>query len=108
MPSALQVLLKEKEFAACRSLRRVFCGGEELRLALREEFHAQSGCELHNFYGPTEATIDVTFETCVPGDGTREGSIGRPLANTQVYVLDTEREPCRLECVERFILAERI
>jgi acyl-CoA synthetase (AMP-forming)/AMP-acid ligase II len=47
--------------------------------------------ELWNLYGPTETTIWSTAERVLPGsDGV---SIGRPIANTQVYVLDRTGQP---------------
>ena len=48
---------------------------------------------LHNLYGPTEAAVDVTAWTC-PADGTQASiPIGRPIANTRIYILDEQGEP---------------
>ncbi|WP_154693941.1 AMP-binding protein, partial [Streptomyces afghaniensis] len=47
--------------------------------------------ELHNLYGPTEASIDVTYTPCLPGDAMV--TIGRPVWNTRVYVLDEGLRP---------------
>src|SRR5438067_6412659 len=55
---------------------------------LVERFHSRMGAELHNQYGPTEASIDVTYWDCQKGDGKEVVPIGRPNANNQVYVLD--------------------
>jgi acyl carrier protein len=44
-----------------------------------------------NAYGPTEATVCATIARCQ--DDPRPPSIGRPIANTQVYLLDTYRQP---------------
>ncbi|HZI02844.1 MAG TPA: condensation domain-containing protein, partial [Archangium sp.] len=49
--------------------------------------------ELHNLYGPTEAAVDVTFWQCMPGDKRRSIPIGRPVSNTQMYVLDGQMNP---------------
>jgi amino acid adenylation domain-containing protein len=88
VPSMLQAFLAEPEVKRCTSLRRVICSGEALPLQFKEQFFAQPGCELHNLYGPTEASIDVTFWECRREDGLPVVPIGRPIANTQVYVLD--------------------
>ena len=50
---------------------------------------------LHNLYGPTEASIDVTAWTYSSSSGTALSSIpiGRPIANTRIYILDQNREP---------------
>ncbi|HEV3051765.1 MAG TPA: non-ribosomal peptide synthetase, partial [Longimicrobium sp.] len=47
---------------------------------------------LYNLYGPTETTTYSTY-THVPGDLAAAPGIGRPIANTQVYVLDRDGEP---------------
>lgn len=43
---------------------------------------------LYNLYGPTEAAIDVTAWECSRERGQRTVPIGRPIANTQIYLLD--------------------
>jgi acyl carrier protein len=54
-------------------------------------FERLPGVELHNLYGPTEAAVDVTSWRCeVRGDGRMP--IGRPVANTRMYVLDEWQE----------------
>ncbi|HEX9939568.1 MAG TPA: non-ribosomal peptide synthetase, partial [Longimicrobium sp.] len=51
------------------------------------------GVELHNLYGPTEAAVDVTLWR-FPADGTADRvSIGRPVPNTRIYLLDGAGEP---------------
>jgi amino acid adenylation domain-containing protein len=91
VPSMLEVLLREPDFAACRSLRRVICGGEVLRREVRDRFFAQMDASLHNIYGPTEATIGATSWTCRRGEA--ELPIGRPIANVHVYILDASLRP---------------
>src|SRR5688500_6876823 len=87
VPSLLEQLL-EAGIEQCRSLRYVFCGAEAMPVKLAEKFFQQSAAELFNLYGPTEAAIDVTYWKCEPGPGRRNIPIGRPIINTQVYVLD--------------------
>ncbi|WP_034101818.1 amino acid adenylation domain-containing protein [Pseudomonas lurida] len=48
-------------------------------------------CHLHNLYGPTEATVLVTHRTLQAGDGNR--NLGRPIANSQVLILDDNLQP---------------
>jgi non-ribosomal peptide synthetase component F len=52
---------------------------------------------LYNLYGPTEAAIDVTAWRCLEekkeGERRRRIAIGRPIGNTQMYVLDERQEP---------------
>jgi precorrin-6B methylase 2 len=89
----LQVLLEEDGFRACRSLRRVICGGEPLPSQLRDRFFEFFNAELHNIYGPTEATIGATYWTCLPGQTSSTVPIGRPIANTRVYLVDRWMNP---------------
>ena len=51
------------------------------------------GVELHNLYGPTEAAADVTFWECDRADRSGVVPIGRPVANTQIHVLDERLGP---------------
>ena len=47
-----------------------------------------------NEYGPTEATVGcVTFSATAPGPGSSSVPIGRPIANTSVFVLDERLSP---------------
>jgi amino acid adenylation domain-containing protein len=92
VPSLLQMLLETEGFAACHSLHRVFCGGEILPGALQERFFACLAAELYNFYGPTEATIAATYWAC-ERTMRRTAPIGRPMADTQIYLLDTHLQP---------------
>jgi amino acid adenylation domain-containing protein/non-ribosomal peptide synthase protein (TIGR01720 family) len=93
VPSMLQVLLGEPGVEELNSLKRVFCGGEALPTPLAERFRQLLGAQLYNQYGPTETTVDVTFLLC-PAENERPTiPIGRPVANTQAYVLDQRLEP---------------
>jgi amino acid adenylation domain-containing protein len=92
VPSMLQLFLDEPRLNECQHLRRVICSGEALPIALQEKFEERLAVELHNLYGPTEAAIDVTFWKCELGDKRRSVPIGRPIANTQIYLLDQTEE----------------
>src|SRR3712207_5305533 len=75
---------------------RALCGGEALPAELASELRSRVGA-LWNVYGPTETTIWSTAEP-VRGDsaGAAAGAnvpVGRPVANTRVYVLDEGGEP---------------
>lgn len=69
---------------------KALCGGEALPAELAEALLGQVG-ELWNMYGPTETTV---WSTCARIDyGSGGVTIGRPIANTSVYILDAERRP---------------
>ncbi|QBD78790.1 amino acid adenylation domain-containing protein [Ktedonosporobacter rubrisoli] len=94
VPSMLQAFLLEPELAERgKSLKRVICSGEALPFDLQERFFASLDAELHNLYGPTEAAIDVTYWACQRGSRDLIVPIGRPIANTQIYILDQSQNP---------------
>jgi len=93
VPSMLQLFLDEPQVSRCHSLKRVICSGEALPLALQERFFELSDAELHNLYGPTEAAVDVTFWACERGSRRHTVPIGRPIANTQIHLLDRYLRP---------------
>jgi amino acid adenylation domain-containing protein len=86
-PTAWEVLL-ETGWRPSKSLK-IVCGGEPLPDLLAKRL--AGSCQLWNAYGPTETTIWSTLYRFTPGEtGVR---IGRPLSNTQLYVLDANRQP---------------
>jgi amino acid adenylation domain-containing protein len=95
VPSMLQEMLQEKAFTACTTLRLVFCGGEALPADLLQKFYVRFRCAppLWNLYGPTEATIDATCWECKSNSEQTRVSIGRPIANTQIFILDSYLQP---------------
>jgi amino acid adenylation domain-containing protein len=68
---------------------RAFCGGEALPRDLADQLLDRVG-ELWNLYGPTETTIWSTVDRVEKGS---DISIGRPIANTQIYVVDPSGGP---------------
>ena len=93
VPPMLQAFLEEPDLEGCVSLKRVICSGEALPGELCRRFFSRLGCELHNLYGPTEAAVDVTFFACRADEGRPGVPIGRPVANTRVYVLGPDLQP---------------
>ena len=73
---------------------KILCGGEALTNDLAEKLLAR-GAGLWNVYGPTETTI---WSTLYKVDSIQAGisntvPIGRPIANTQIYILDSALQP---------------
>jgi len=93
VPSMLQLFLDDKRVDECNSLKRVICSGEALSYELQERFFASLDAELHNLYGPTEAAVDVTYWACEQKSALGFVPIGRPVANTQIYILDNDLNP---------------
>ncbi|MCF3609346.1 amino acid adenylation domain-containing protein, partial [Planktothrix agardhii 1033] len=93
VPSLLQMLLEQGGIENCQLLKRVFCGGEILPVALQEKLFSQLNVNLCNLYGPTECCIDVTFWNCQREMYGQRIPIGRPIFNTQIYILDSNLQP---------------
>jgi acyl carrier protein len=75
--------------------RALVIGGEELSpKGLRSWQERAAGTRLINEYGPTETVVGCSVYEVKKEDSLRGAvPIGRPIANTQMYVLDSELEP---------------
>jgi amino acid adenylation domain-containing protein len=89
VPSAMAELLRGGPLPA--SVRAVNLAGEPIPPTLVEAIHALSPRpRLYNLYGPSE---DTTYSTLAALAAGAEAPIGRPIANTRVYLLDARGEP---------------
>jgi hypothetical protein len=73
---------------AISRLDRFFVGGEALPAALAAQLAELAGRRVFNMYGPTETTV---WSTAASAD--KDVTIGRPIANTSVYILDSRLRP---------------
>ncbi|QDG60177.1 non-ribosomal peptide synthetase [Pseudomonas sp. NIBRBAC000502773] len=105
VPSMLDVFLAHGDVSQAAGLQRVMCSGEALPGSLVRRFKQQlPGIGLYNLYGPTEAAVDVTAWNCARPDAADNTPIGKPIANTRLYVLDGQLQPVPLGVVgELFI-----
>ncbi|MEG3972563.1 amino acid adenylation domain-containing protein [Microcoleus sp. T2B6] len=88
VPSVLAVLPDEE----LPALENMVVGGEECPPSLVERW--ANGRRFFNLYGPTESTVCATIAQCFKG--TEVLSIGRPIDNTQIYILDRYLQPVPL------------
>lgn len=86
------------------SVRQVICSGEPLPGSLvRDVLENNASLAIDNLYGPAEAAIDVTRQPCalpIPEDV----SIGKPVPNTALYVLDSALQPVPVGVVGRLFI----
>ncbi|MEH1931935.1 amino acid adenylation domain-containing protein [Nostoc sp.] len=100
VPSHLDALLSASQPEKILPKKRLILGGEALnwKLAVKLQQYAPE-CQIFNHYGPSEATVGVLtfmFEGEPMGDKSDYVPIGRPLTNTQVYILDNYLQPVPL------------
>jgi amino acid adenylation domain-containing protein len=88
-PSLMGMLLQEKGATeALASIKKVLLGGEAVTPALLDQLHGPE--RIINMYGPTETTVWSTSQPIQPGHPV---TIGRPIANTSIYILDRFQAP---------------
>ncbi len=90
VPSMLSAALSAIGWERLAGLRHVVCSGEALGKPLEEAFKARAPfVSLHNYYGPTEASIDVTaINLSRHATLGKEVPIGRPVDNTRIYIVN--------------------
>ncbi|WP_338869023.1 non-ribosomal peptide synthase/polyketide synthase [Myxococcus stipitatus] len=94
VPSMLGAFLEEPWHESLTDLRKLVCSGEALSTDLVQRAQQRlPATEVHNLYGPTEAAVEVTHWHCRRGDTRSSVPIGRPVANTRLFVLDSAGHP---------------
>jgi acyl-coenzyme A synthetase/AMP-(fatty) acid ligase/acyl carrier protein len=94
LPALYELLLQQAEARQLASLRTVIVAGESCPAKLVGH-HGETlpQASLFNEYGPTEATVWSSVHHCRPSAGQRPVPVGRPVANTQIYLLDPQLQP---------------
>ncbi|MCX7746300.1 MAG: amino acid adenylation domain-containing protein [Clostridia bacterium] len=85
-PSRLKTFLSEvNTFSCLETLKEIMIGGEELPYAVLEALKEKTTARIYNMYGPTETTVWSTVSDLTE---CKEINIGKPIANTQIYIAD--------------------
>lgn len=86
VPTMMANYLLENAVSTLRHVKHIVFSGEALPLSILNQLSYLPNTQLDNFYGPTEASIDVTYwRYC---DGADRVYIGQPISNVKVRVLD--------------------
>ncbi|MDQ0940764.1 amino acid adenylation domain-containing protein [Streptomyces sp. V1I1] len=94
VPSMLRVFLQHPGIERCRSITRVIASGEALPTSSIQSCYDQlPGATLYNLWGATECSVDSTCWECPRDIGSSVVSLGPPIHNTQIYVLDRHLSP---------------
>ncbi len=91
--------LEGPENHALQVVKEITTTGEQLQITrpVVELFSQLRGWQLHNHYGPSESHVVTAYQLSgEPASWSRHPSIGKPVANTQIYLLDGEQEPVAL------------
>ncbi len=93
LPTQFWAQLAQEKAPAPKSVRLIMIGGDALSASAQEAWFATAGHRprLLNTYGPTEITVCATFHE-VSADQNDWRTIGRPLANTKIYILDSSMQ----------------
>ncbi|MFB2976514.1 amino acid adenylation domain-containing protein [Microseira sp. BLCC-F43] len=101
VPSHISALLNSSPESSILPRQRLILGGETASWKLIEQIRQLSpNCTIFNHYGPTEATVGVTTFTVKNESHSwaKTVPLGRPIANTQLYVLDSHLQPVPIGC----------
>jgi amino acid adenylation domain-containing protein len=93
VPSHLSALLASSFSPSILPRQCLILGGEASSWNLIEQIQQQSNCQIFNHYGPTETTVGVLTYPVTNKETTQTVPLGRPLANTQIYILDEQLQP---------------
>jgi amino acid adenylation domain-containing protein len=94
VPSKFRALVETAKPGQCKSVRLIFSGGEELTRELQDRIFSRFDARLINVYGATETAIEAAFHLCQREQNSQGNSpIGRPIANSQIFILDKNLQP---------------
>ena len=88
-PTKLKMLLADNKFLYFSKFETIILGGESLPASFYKEISLITGAKIFNNYGPAETTVWSTVKKVCSDDIT----IGSPIANTQIYILDKNNKP---------------
>lgn len=88
VPSLMRLIVGHPRFVECRHLQQVWSGGESMPSDLPEKIWRCTSARIWNFYGPTETAVEATAHEVQDQDPRRPISIGTPILNTEVLILD--------------------
>jgi amino acid adenylation domain-containing protein len=91
-PTMAQLLVRRPQVVeSLKTLRKLLIGGEAFPAALADLLSHTVAGDVHNMYGPTETTIWSTSSRVSSGEAV---TIGQPIVNTQVYIVDENGREC--------------
>lgn len=91
-PSRMQIFCSSlQDMPHFHFLKFITLAGEQLPISLVKSLREATDCTIYNGYGPSETTVFSTLTDVTHKDFM---TIGKPLANTQIYLLNPDNQPC--------------
>ncbi|ORX63769.1 acetyl-CoA synthetase-like protein [Anaeromyces robustus] len=92
-PTRLKLFMENEDFTkSLNKIKAVILGGENLTRELCQDIHKYSSCKIFNSYGPSECAVVCTYKEINKNDRSKI-TIGKPLCNCAVYILDKYMKP---------------
>ena len=90
-PSRMRMLMTDADGIAClKRIKQIMIGGEAFPESLLESLSKLLSARIYNMYGPTETTVWSTVKELTKA---KKVDIGKPINNTQVYIVDKNNKP---------------
>jgi amino acid adenylation domain-containing protein len=94
-PSTMQLILNDKSnYRYIKNLSEIMLGGEAFPKKLLKKLKECTTARIYNMYGPTETTVWSTIKELTY---TEEITIGKPIANTQIYIVNDDNNPLGID-----------
>ncbi|MBR3003100.1 MAG: amino acid adenylation domain-containing protein [Clostridia bacterium] len=101
-PSRMNLLLSDSSFTHLKNIKTIMLGGEAFPQNLLNNLKKLTTANIYNMYGPTETTVWSTIKNLT---NTNLITIGKPVGNTSVYVLDEKLQPVPIGCEGRLFIS---
>ena len=102
-PTRMKLILDAQQDQDCLNiLSHILIGGERFPSSLLTRLKKVTSAEIYNLYGPTETTVWSTIKNMTHY---KKITIGKPLANTQLYILDDHLFPVSIGSVGEIYIA---
>lgn len=102
-PSRMKLILSEEQGREClNDLSHILITGEAFPAQLLPRLKSVTQAEIYNLYGPTETTVWSTMKNVTHSE---KITIGKPFANTQIYILDNHLSPVTIGSIGEIFIA---
>ena len=105
--SFMRVLAEHPRFAECQTVRQIWTGAEAVPESLPPLIRSKLDCEIWNYYGPTEAAIEVAAQRIDQIDPLRRMPIGREIDGIRIDIVDERLAPVPVGVPGQIVISGR-